>query len=322
MKILIVEDTRASLLIITEYVGRLGATALQASSGSQAIEIFQTEHPDMVLLDIILPDMDGFTVAQRLRGLEENGGWTPIIFLSSLGKDEDIERGIAAGGDDYLAKPVSEVVLGAKVRAMQRIIQMRTSLVVLASKLDATNRELKRLSASDGLTGIPNRRLFDEYLSREWRRAQRAASSIALMMCDVDHFKLFNDTYGHQAGDDCLRQVAHCIQKTMERGSDIAARYGGEEFAVVLPETQIGGALFLAEKIRHAVHELHIPHAASASGWVSMSIGIASMIPGEKSSSEELIQAADQALYQAKHEGRDRVCRAKPQDASKVFETD
>lgn len=312
MKILIVEDSRASLLIVTEYIRRFGATPLPAANGAQAIEVFQAEHPDIVLLDIVLPDMDGFTVARRLRGLEEDGGWTPIIFLSSLDKDEDIERGIAAGGDDYLAKPVSEVVLGAKIRAMQRIIQMRTSLVVLARKLDVANRELKRLSASDGLTGIPNRRLFDEYIDREWRRARRNSTSLALMMCDVDHFKLFNDTYGHQAGDDCLRQVAGAIQKTMERGADIVARYGGEEFAVVLPETQIGGALFLAEKIRHAIHELHIPHSASASGQTSLSIGIAAMVPGENNQPEELIHAADQALYQAKYNGRDRVCRFTP----------
>lgn len=310
MKILIVEDSRSSLLIVTEYVRRFGATTLQATTGHEAIEVFQAEHPDIVLLDIILPDLDGFSVAQRLRGLEENGGWTPIIFLSSLDKDEDIERGIAAGGDDYLAKPVSEVVLGAKIRAMQRIIQMRTSLVVLAKKLDAANRELKRLSASDGLTGIPNRRLFDEYLSREWRRARRNNSSMALMMCDVDHFKLYNDTYGHQAGDDCLCRIAGCIQKVMERGADIVARYGGEEFAVVLPDTQIGGALFLAEKIRHAIHELHIPHSKTPSGRVSMSIGIAAILPGEDNQPEQLIAAADQALYHAKHEGRDRVCRA------------
>ena len=312
MKILIVEDTRSSLLVITEYVQRFGAEALQAMTGAEAIEIFQRQRPDIVLLDLILPDTDGFEVARQLRGLEKNGGWTPIIILSSLDKDEDIERGITAGADDYLAKPVSEIVLGAKVRAMERLIQMRTSLVVLAHKLDTANRELKRLSASDGLTGIPNRRLFDVYIAREWRRAQRNSTSIALMMCDVDNFKLYNDTYGHQAGDDCLRQVAGAIQKIMERGADIVARYGGEEFAVVLPETQIGGALFLAEKIRHAIHALDIPHEASPHAKVSMSIGIAAMIPeaSDEDGFDKLIKAADRALYQAKHQGRDRVCRA------------
>lgn len=310
MKILIVEDTRSNLLVLTQYVERLGATAVKAETGAQAVEIFQTEHPDIVLLDVVLPDTDGFAVAQRLRGLERAENWTPIIFLSSLGKDEDIERGIASGGDDYLHKPISEVVLGAKIRAMQRIIQMRTSLVVLARKLDTANQELKRLSASDGLTGIANRRLFDEYISREWRRARRTSNSIALLMCDVDHFKLYNDTYGHQAGDDCLRQVAGVIQRTMERASDVAARYGGEEFAAILPETAIGGALFVGEKIRHALHALNIPHAGSPHGRVTLSIGIAAQTPATDSPHDELIKAADRALYRAKHEGRDRVVRA------------
>ncbi|RIX42472.1 MAG: diguanylate cyclase [Rhodocyclales bacterium GT-UBC] len=312
MKILVVDDTRTSLLVISQYVERLGATAIQADCGERAIEVFQAEKPDLVLLDIILPDLDGFAVAHRLRALEVNGGWTPIIFLSSLNRDEDIERGIAAGGDDYLSKPISEVVLGAKIRAMQRIIQMRTSLVVLARKLDSANQELKRLSAIDGLTGISNRRLFDDFIAREWRRARRAECSVALMMCDVDHFKRFNDTYGHQAGDDCLRQVASAIQSVMDRASDIVARYGGEEFVVVLPETSIGGALFVAEKIRHAVHALNIPHAESPQGRVTLSIGIANHVPVENENPEILISAADRALYQAKHDGRDRVCRCAP----------
>ena len=309
MKILIVEDSRSNLLVLTQYVEQFGATALPAENGEMAVDTFNRERPDMVLLDVVLPDIDGFAVAQRIRAMENPGDWTPIIFLSSLGKDEDIEKGISAGGDDYLHKPVSQVVLNAKIRAMQRIIQMRTSLVVLARKLDTANQELKRLSASDGLTGIANRRFFDEYISREWRRARRSASSMALMMCDVDHFKLYNDTYGHQAGDDCLRQVANAIATNLERASDIAARYGGEEFAVVLPETAIGGTLFVAEKIRHAIHILNIPHSASQFGRVTLSIGIAAAAPDPDNASDALIKAADLALYRAKHEGRDRVCR-------------
>ena len=309
MKILIVEDTRSNLLIITEYVRRFGASTLQADTGGRAIELFQAEKPDVVLLDVILPDMDGFEVAQRLRAMEQAGNWTPIIFLSSLGKDADIEKGIAAGGDDYLLKPVSEVVLGAKIRAMQRIVQMRTSLVILASKLDQANKELTRLSTSDGLTGIPNRRFFDEYIAREWRRARRNAAPLSLMMCDVDHFKRFNDSFGHQAGDDCLRQVASAIQHVLERPADIVARYGGEEFVVVLPETPSGGALFIAEKIRHAVHALNIAHGASPHARVTLSIGMATAIAGSAETAEQLIGDADRALYTAKNDGRDRVCR-------------
>lgn len=309
MKILIVEDSRSNLLVLTQYVEQFGAIALPAENGEKAVEIFSRERPDMVLLDVVLPDIDGFVVAKRIRAMENPGEWTPIIFLSSLGKDEDIERGISAGGDDYLHKPVSQIVLNAKIRAMQRIIQMRTSLVVLARKLDTANQELKRLSASDGLTGIANRRFFDEYISREWRRARRNSSSMALLMCDVDHFKLYNDTYGHQAGDDCLKQVAQAIAGNLERASDIACRYGGEEFAVILPESAMGGTLFVAEKIRHAIHSLNIPHSASQLGRVTLSIGIAALTPDVDNSPDELIKAADLALYRAKHEGRDRVCR-------------
>lgn len=310
MKVLIVEDSRSNMLVLTAFIERFGMRAIPAINGEQAIALFASERPDIVLLDVVLPDMDGFEIAKALRASEKNDEWTPIIFLSSLGKDEDIERGIAAGGDDYLLKPVSEIVLGAKIRAMQRIIQMRTSLIVLTRKLDAANHELKRLSAMDGLTGIANRRYFDEYLSREWRRAQRNGNGIALIMCDVDHFKRYNDSLGHQAGDDCLRRVAASITQSMSRGADLPARYGGEEFAVILPETPIGGALFIAEKIRHTLHELRMQHPGSPIGHVTLSMGISAMMPGSDNTPEMLIAAADRALYRAKEEGRDRVCRA------------
>lgn len=310
MKILVVEDSRSSLAILTKYVEQFGATAIPAENGEMAIELFSRNRPDLVLLDIVLPDIDGFVVAQRIRTMEKPGDWTPIIFLSSLGDDADIEKGIAAGADDYLQKPVSEIVLGAKIRAMQRIVLMRASLIALTRKLDAANQELIRISSSDGLTGVANRRYFDEALSIEWRRARRHSNSMALLMCDVDYFKLYNDTYGHQAGDECLRKIAAALSRHTERPSDTVARYGGEEFAVILPETSIGGALMVAEKIRHAIQELNITHASSPIGKVALSIGIASAAPGFDNPPDDLIMAADKALYRAKREGRDRVCRA------------
>ncbi|AXS81446.1 diguanylate cyclase domain-containing protein [Dechloromonas sp. HYN0024] len=310
MKILVVEDSRSNRVMLTHRVERFGATALSTERGEDAVAMFAEHHPDLVLLDVVLPDLDGFSVARRIRAMEKPGEWTPIIFLSSLGDDSDVEQGIAAGGDDYLQKPISEVVLGAKIRAMQRLVLMRASLLAVTRKLDAANQELVRISSSDGLTGVANRRYFDEAISVEWRRARRHSNSLAMMMCDVDHFKLYNDTYGHQAGDDCLRQVANAIRQHTERPSDIVARYGGEEFAVVLPETTVGGALMVAEKIRHAVRALNIPHAASPNHIVTLSIGIASAAPGFDNPPDDLIQAADKALYRAKHEGRDRVCRA------------
>ncbi len=310
MKILVVEDSRANRLLLTQHVERFGAIALPAETGEAALAVFAHQRPDMVLLDVVLPDIDGFVVAQRIRAMEKQGDWTPIIFLSSLGDDASIEAGIAAGGDDYLLKPVSEIVLGAKIRAMQRLVLMRTSLLALTQKLDAANKELVRISSSDGLTGVANRRFFDETIALEWRRARRHSNSIAMLMCDVDFFKLFNDTYGHQAGDDCLRKVATAISLNTERPSDLVARYGGEEFVVVLPETTIGGALMVAEKIRQAIRELNIAHESSPGGRVTMSIGIASAAPGFDNPPDDLIHAADKALYRAKREGRDRVCRA------------
>ena len=313
MKILIVEDASATLLVVSKYIERFGAQPIAVNNGEQAISAFRNEQPDMVLLDAMLPDIDGFSVARQMRALEKPGAWTPIIFLSGMTSDKDLEKGIAAGGDDYLYKPVSEAVLNAKVRAMQRIIQMRTSLVVLARELDTANQELKRLSASDGLTGIANRRFFDEHLSREWRRARRGSGEIAILMCDVDHFKAYNDTYGHQAGDDCLRQVAHKIRDSMERAADLAARYGGEEFVVLLPDTPIAGAHIVAEKLRQTIHALNLPHTGSAHQHVTLSIGIAAMAAGDQNTQQTLIEAADRALYRAKHAGRNLVCRHNPQ---------
>lgn len=308
MKILIVEDVRATLQLITAQIKQFGWQPISVSSGEQAINSFHNEQPDLVLLDVVLPDIDGFEVARQIRALEKPGAWTPIIFLSNRNSDQDIDKGISAGGDDYLSKPVSEAVLSAKIRAMQRIVQMRTSLVVLARELDAANHELKRLSASDGLTGIANRRFFDDYLSREWRRARREETVISLLMCDVDHFKRFNDTYGHQSGDDCLRQIARTLCASMERASDIVARYGGEEFAIILPQTPRAGAQLVAERVRLAVETLNLPNAGSPQAIATISIGLATTRPNSQNVLQGLIENADRALYRAKSCGRNLVC--------------
>jgi diguanylate cyclase (GGDEF)-like protein len=310
MKILVVEDTRSDTRLPMQHLERLGATALAAGSGEAALDIFAQTRPDLIFLDATLPDVDAFVVAQRIRAMENPGEWTPIVFLANPGDVANLENGIAAGGDDYLLKPVSEIVLGAKIRALQHIVLMRTSLIALTRKLDAANQELVRISSSDSLTGVANRRFFDEAISMEWRRARRHSNSIAMMMCDIDYFKLYNDTYGRQAGDDCLCKIAAAIRQHTERPSDIVARYRGEEFAIVLPETTIGGALMVAEKIRQAVNELNIPHPASPEGRVTLSIGIASAAPGFDNPPDDLIQATEKALYRAQREGRDRVCRA------------
>lgn len=309
MKILLVNHAHSELAKIARVIDRLGGQVIPVRLGYEALEKFESEHPDLILLDTALPDLSGCDVARKIRAAEAVNNWTPIIFTGAENNAADIEKAILAGGDDYLFKPVNEAILSAKVRAMYRIIQMRTSLVVLTRKLDTANQDLQRLSSSDGLTGIPNRRFFDETLEREWRRCRRLCNELSLIMCDVDHFKQFNDSYGHQAGDQCLQQVAKALAHQADRGSDTPARYGGEEFAVILPDTGPEGASIVAERIRQAVIALGIPHDGSLYGEVTVSLGIASMTPDESNQPQSLVMAADRALYRAKREGRNRaVC--------------
>ena len=310
MKALIIEDSRTSAALVAQQFERMGIEALIAHNGKDGVELFQRNRPQLVLLDVIMPEMDGFEVAQHIRQMEKPGEWTPIIFLSARDKDADLERGIIAGGDDYLRKPVSEVVLAAKVRAMQRILSMRNSLVDLTNRLDDMNRELVRLSTVDALTGIANRRRFDEVLYKEWRRAMRRQYPISLLMCDIDYFKQYNDAQGHQAGDECIRNVARAIEESLKRPGDLVARYGGEEFAAVLPDTDFDGAQMVAEHVRSAVAELGIPHGrSSVASRVTLSVGAACMIPkrGSPAAGDELLEGADKALYAAKSAGRNRV---------------
>ncbi len=315
MKTLVVEDNRINLKVVCHHLERLGIVPIPAENGTRATELFAAERPDMVLLDVMLPDIDGFEVARRIRQAETPGEWTPILFLTSMTDDAALEKGIAAGGDDYLYKPVSEVVLGAKIRAMQRIIQMRNSLLVLTKKLDNANRELRRLSSLDWLTEIPNRRHFEETLEREWRRSMRQGSEFSVLVCDIDRFKAYNDAFGHPAGDQSLRSVAQALMDAMVRGGDFVARYGGEEFAAILADTPLAGAQVVGERMRTAVEALAIPHPASESGHITASFGIASGIAMPEADPLKLVKLADKALYEAKRQGRNRICAIASMDA-------
>lgn len=310
MKVLLIEDTATSAAVVCQLLDKMGLERVHVRDGEAGIEAFSKERPDLVLLDVVMPGMDGFEVASRIRELEQDGEWTPIIFLSAKTGDADLERGIAVGGDDYLAKPVSERVFRAKISAMRRIAQMRRSLVVLTQKLDEANRELTRLSAVDQLTGIANRREFDAVLLREWRRATRTGRPVSLLVIDVDCFKQFNDAYGHQVGDACLKTVARALDETSRRSGDLVARYGGEEFAVVLPETDENGAFTVAEAMRQAVESLGITHRFSKTARVvTISAGVATMRPerADEAGFERLVKAADEALYAAKRGGRNCI---------------
>lgn len=308
LKVLVVEDSKVVLKGLCNYLERMGiANPLTAETGMAALELYERERPDIVLLDALLPDIDGFEIARRIRAKEHPDEWTAIIFLTSMTKDEDLVHGITAGGDDYLMKPISQVVLQAKMSAMRRLVEMQRKLVETTHKLDAANKELQRLSTTDGLTGIANRRMFDELLMREWRRCLRAKKPLALVMVDVDFFKQYNDTYGHQAGDACLQAVAKQLARSAPRASDVAARYGGEEFALILGDTEMDGAVWVANYIRQNVAALGMPHKQSPFKHVTVSCGVATIVPNDKASAKTLISSADHALYLAKQQGRDRV---------------
>ena len=217
LKILVVEDSKVTLKAICGYLENMDIQPLVAETGKEALDIYRRERPDLILLDGRLPDIDGFDVAREIRSLEKKKDWTAIIFLTSMTKDADLARGIDAGGDDYLMKPISEIVLKAKVIAMRRLVEMQRSLLELTHKLNVANKELLQLSATDGLTGLSNRRMYDELSLKEWRRCDRMKKPFSLVMVDVDYFKLFNDHYGHQAGDDCLRAVASQMLRAAPR---------------------------------------------------------------------------------------------------------
>lgn len=307
LKVLVVEDSKVALKAISGFIEKMGVHPLLAENGRDAIDLYTRERPDIVLLDIILPDTDGYEVAKEIRRLQGKDDWTAIIFLSVMSKDEDLARGIEVGGDDYIMKPVGSVVVQAKVRAMYRLVQMQRALVKLAGQLNEANLELQRLSMTDGLTGIANRRMFDLSLAREWRRCLRLKKPMSVVMLDVDNFKKYNDRYGHQDGDDCLRAVAQEVSRSAPRPGDLVARYGGEEFVMILGETDEDGAQWVAERIRQHVAGLSLPHKDSPYGHVTVSCGVSSVLPSQDLSVEMLVKSADNALYLSKNQGRNTV---------------
>ncbi len=309
MNILLVDDTRTEQHIMTVRLSDMGHDVVCCSNGQEAIEQYGQYDFDLVLMDVIMPIMDGHEAARRIRGMEND--WVPIIFLSGRTSPDDIAAGIAAGGDDYLSKPVDETVLAAKMTAMQRIAAMRHQLIQVSHELEKANEDLQKQANVDGLTGLANRRILDEYMEKEITRAIRGKCPIAVIMIDLDNFKAYNDNYGHIAGDSCLKKVSKVLKNTVRRPEDLVGRYGGEEFCVILPNTDLDGAMFVAERIRTEVEKIKIPHSGNTNHKiVTLSVGTASHIPVQKTLSNQLLDAADKALYQAKMAGKNMVIAA------------
>jgi diguanylate cyclase (GGDEF)-like protein len=322
MAILIVDDSPDDRHLLTSLLGAEGYTeVLTAGSSRQAFRHLGLEDPalavtgvDLVLMDLAMPEMDGVGACAAINEHDGLRG-IPIIMMVGALETRELEAAFAAGAVDYIFKPPTRIELVARVRSclrLKREIDRRKALeqesFTVTRLLDAAYQRLQHISFLDGLTEIANRRRFDEFIDLEWRRALRTSTPLSLIMIDIDFFKTHNDTYGHQSGDECLKRVANCLAGALNRPGDLAARYGGEEFVVVLAGTHRAGAAAVAEALRQRIESLEIPHAGSrVSDWVTISLGVATMIPLRDTSPAALIAEADRALYQAKREGRNRV---------------
>lgn len=305
-KILVVDDSRTQLDKLVGVLAREGYDVRSAATGTEAILKVRTDPPDLVLLDMILPDMDGLEVLRHVNPRPDEH-FIPVIIVSARSDLDSKVRGLKLGASDYLAKPFEPEEMLWRCKAMLHIKSLQ-------DQLRATQHKLAEQSVTDGLTGLKNRRLFDERLQEEFRRAQRYSDPVSLIMVDLDHFKRVNDGYGHQMGDVVLREAAACIRASI-RDPDICARYGGEEFAVILPKTHLSGALAVAERIWRElgakVYHQEVPEVGRAKPVevkVTASVGLAFYPSKDISSAELLVKFADEALYQAKHSGRNTIC--------------
>ncbi len=302
--VLVADDDKVIRVCLRQAMEQDGYQVIEAVDGENCLAMFSKMHPDVVLIDAVMPHMDGFTCCQQIQKMEQHleGNGTPLLMITGLDDEESVEQAFASGASDFVTKPIHWAIL------RQRVKHLLTQ-VKLYEQLKSANQELQRLATSDGLTKVANRRRFDEYFDKEWGRMQRDRLPLSLVLCDIDFFKVYNDTYGHQEGDECLKKVAKILERGAKRSIDLAARYGGEEFVIILPNTNLEGAVRVAKNIQDALRELDIPHSGSRIGdTLTLSMGVASTQPSDILSPDMLIAAADRALYQAKETGRNRFC--------------
>ena len=292
--ILIVDDEPSNLRLLSHILDPL-YTIYTAKNGENAIEKAKEFLPDLILLDIIMPDMDGYDVLRALKNMDTTKH-IPVIFITGLSSSEDEEKGLSLDAADYISKPFSSKIVKLRVHNQIQIInQVRT---------------IEYLSKIDQLTDIPNRRSFDEKMHIEWHRAVRENTSVSILMIDIDNFKIYNDTYGHQQGDVVLQTMGKILKRVLMRPTDSYARWGGEEFTVLLPNTGLSGAMNIAEHIREDMQKYEIPCVDGTITRVTLSIGVNSIKPLQNSSVDLFISDADEALYTAKRTGRNKVAHA------------
>ena len=317
VSVLLVDDQ----LIIAEAIRRMLSDQQDiefhyVTDATQALDTALRLQPTVILQDLVLPGIDGFALIQLYR---DNAALAhvPVIVMSAKDDPKLKAHSFAVGANDYVVKLPDRLELLARIRyhsnahisRLQRDQAFRF-LRESQKNLAEANIELQKLAALDGLTGIANRRRFDETMMAEWQRGQRDKEPLSLLFCDIDLFKSYNDHFGHLAGDLCLKKVAAVLTEHLKRPADLAARYGGEEFALILPETDSAGAMLIAEACRRHLESLQMEHAGGAQGIVTASIGVATVVPSPQSTVEQLINRADQALYTVKRSGRNKVLLA------------
>ncbi|MBF0143236.1 MAG: diguanylate cyclase [Magnetococcales bacterium] len=293
--ILIVDDGPENILLLERILSK-EYRVISTTHGEEAQFLARKNRPDLIILDVLMPGMDGYQICAHLKSDPETQG-IPVIFITAMDQDADEEAGLSLGAVDYLTKPIRSGIARLRIRNQLELKRHRDLLA--------------QLSSQDGLTGIANRRHFDQAIEQEWRRSVRGKNLLSVALIDVDHFKQYNDGYGHQSGDSCLKSLAKAFSKTLDRSTDLVARYGGEEFVCLLADTDLQGALKVGEALRANVESLDIPHDFSpTSPRVTVSIGVATIAPTKTEvppDSAQLLGIADSCLYKAKQNGRNRV---------------
>lgn len=294
--ILIIDDETANHIFLTNLLGNEYDLIL-AKDGRSGLRKAKEHLPDLILLDIIMPDISGYEVLEALKKENETLN-IPVVFITGLNSSDDEIRGLSSEAADYINKPFVPEIVKLRVRNQIRIVNQLNTI--------------SRLSCTDQLTCIPNRRGFDTQIEREWGRTMRENLPLSILLIDIDRFKEYNDAYGHQQGDEALQTVAEKLAESLGRASDLAARWGGEEFAVLLPNTDLTGALRVAEQLRAIIEQTPIPLVSGELTWTTVSIGVNSVLPAHDSLIEDFVAKADKALYTAKKSGRNIVCHLAP----------
>jgi diguanylate cyclase (GGDEF)-like protein len=311
-------------VLLRKIMKHEGYGVIEACDGQQCLAVYQSVKPDIILLDAVMPVMNGFTCCEQLLKIAKNSlipklasfdmdlnldntmisklwAYTPILMITNLDDENSVNRAFDAGATDYITKPIEPIILRWRLRQLLKQIQVQ-------KQLQATNQALHQLANVDSLTGLANRRRFDNYLNTQWINLAQEQSPLSLILCDIDFFKSYNDKYGHPLGDSCLQKVATALKHKVHKSQDLAARYGGEEFAVIMPDTDKAGAVYVGNSLRTQIRNLQIINDGSAiNKYVTLSLGVATIIPTLKSSASDLIVKADKALYQAKLAGRNRM---------------